>query len=421
MHQLRRSLTTRGAAFAGCGVVLVAAGVLLGQHDVTRVGILLLALTVIALVLVRRHGLTLDVVRTATPSRVAIDERAVVTVRIRNIEPAPSPVVMAEESIDYALGDRPRFVLPSLRPGDVQEVQYVVRSHTRGVHRIGPLGVRVRDPFGLTLRTAAVSGDAEVVVLPKVVPLPHGRSLGSGIGSEGSIPHMVALHGEDDQTVREYRDGDDLRRIHWPATARTGELMVRQEDRPAKRRAVVVLDTRAVGHAGSGRSSSLEWCVTTAASVTAHVVDAGYAVHLLTSDPRADTGVHHDESLAEGLETLARVGLGAEDSLRAVLHAANALTSQGGLVVYVGGPVGDDDARTLSALRQPGSAGAAMVVDPDAFGGRRKSAPAAGPGRVEATLAVLQASGWMSTPVDARTTPALAWAAVVGGQVVGAR
>ena len=420
MHQLRRSLTTRGASFAGCGVVLVAAGILLGQHDVTRVGILLLALTVIALVLVRRHGLHLDVVRTATPSRVAIDERAVVTVRIRNIESAPSPVVMAEESIDYALGDRPRFVLPSLRPGDVQEVQYTVRSHTRGVHRIGPLGVRVRDPFGLTLRTAAVSGDAEIVVLPKVVPLPQGRSLGSGIGSEGSIPHMVALHGEDDQTVREYRDGDDLRRIHWPATARTGELMVRQEDRPAKRRAVVVLDTRAVGHGGSGRSSSLEWCVTTAASVTAHVVDAGYAVHLLTADPRADTGVHHDEALPDALETLARVALGTEDGLRAVLHAANTLTSQGGLVVYVGGPVGDDDARTLSALRQPGSAGAAMVVDPEAFAGRSRKG-AADAARAEATLATLQSSGWMTTPVDARTTPALAWAAVVGGQVVGAR
>jgi uncharacterized protein (DUF58 family) len=419
VRQLRRSLTTRGAAFAGSGLVLVAAGILLGQHDVTRIGVLLLALVVIALVLVRRHGLHLDVVRTASPSRVAIDERAVVTVRIRNVEPTPSPVVMAEESIDYALGDRPRFVLPSLRPGDVQEVQYTVRSHTRGVHRIGPLGIRVRDPFGLTLRTAAVSGDAELVVLPRVVPLPQGRSLGSGIGSEGSIPHMVALHGEDDQTVREYRDGDDLRRIHWPATARTGELMVRQEDRPAKRRAVIVLDTRTSGHAGSGRSSSLEWCVTTAASVTAHVVDAGYAVHLLTADRGADTGIHHDETLPDGLETLARVGLGPDDGLRAVLHAANALTSQGGLVVYVGGPVGDDDARTLAALRQPGSAGAAMVVDTEAFGGRGHQAGSST--HTAATLAILQASGWMTTPVDPRTTPALAWSAVVGGQVVGAR
>ena len=424
MRQLRRSLTTRGAAFAGCGLVLVASGILLGQPDVTRIGVLLLALTAIALVLVRQHGLRLEVVRTARPARVAIDERSTVTVRIRNPESTVSPVVMAEESIDYALGDRPRFVIPSLRPGSSQEIQYTVRSHTRGVHRIGPLAVRVRDPFGLGLRAAAVSGDAELVVLPRVVPLPSARSLGSGIGSEGSVPHMVALHGEDDQTVREYRDGDDLRRIHWPATARTGELMVRQEDRPAKRRAVVILDSRSSGHAGSGRSSSLEWCVTTAASVTSHVGAAGYAVHLLTADAGADTGVHHDESLDAGLDTLARVTPGPDDGLRAVLHAASGLTSQGGLVVYVGGPLADEHARTLAALRQPGSAGAAMVVDPSAFAGR-----AAGIARgarstehAAATSATLQSSGWMTTVVDARTGPAAAWAAVVGSQaVVGAR
>jgi uncharacterized protein (DUF58 family) len=419
VRSLRRSLTTRGAAFAGCGTVLVASGVLLGQRDVTRIGVLLLALVAISLVLVRRHGLRLEVRRTAAPSRVAIDERAVVSVTVRNVEASTSPVVMAEESIDYALGDRPRFVIPALRPGTSQDVQYTVRSHTRGVHRIGPLAVRVRDPFGLTMRSAAVGGRAEVVVLPRVVALPVGRSLGSGIGSEGTIPHMVALHGEDDQTIREYRDGDDLRRIHWPASARPGELLVRQEDRPAKRRAVVLLDSRAGGHAGSGRSSSLEWCVTTAASVTAHVQRAGYAVHLLTSDPGNDTGAHHDDSLEAGLDTLARVTTGPDDGLRAVLHAASAVTSQGGLVVFVGGPLSDDDARALAALRQPGSAGVATVVDPSSFGGgsRGRGADA----RAETTAEVLRASGWTVTVVDSRTTPAAAWSAVIGAQTVGAR
>ncbi|MFQ6170475.1 DUF58 domain-containing protein [Oryzobacter sp. R7] len=420
MRTIRRSLTTRGAAFAGCGLVLVASGVLLGQRDVTRVGVLLLALVAIALVLVRRHGLRLEVRRTAVPARVAIDERAVVSVAVRNAEGTTSPVVMAEESIDYALGDRPRFVIPALRPGTTQEVQYTVRSHTRGVHRIGPLGIRVRDPFGLTLRSAAVGGQAEVVVLPRVVTLPTGRSLGSGIGSEGTVPHMVALHGEDDQTIREYRDGDDLRRIHWPASARTGELMVRQEDRPAKRRAVILLDSRAGGHAGSGRSSSLEWCVTTAASVTAHVQAAGYATHLLTSDAGHDTGAHHDEGLETGLDTLARITTGPDDGLRAVLHAASAVTSQGGLVVYVGGPLSDDDARALAALRQPGSAGVAMVVDPVSFGGRaRRSAD--GETAAATTTEVLRASGWTTTVVDSRTSPATAWSAVVGARLVGVR
>ena len=79
MRTLRRSLTTRGAAFAGCGIVLVASGILLGQPDVTRIGVLLLALTAIALVLVRRHGLRLEVAarrrRRASPSTSARSSR----------------------------------------------------------------------------------------------------------------------------------------------------------------------------------------------------------------------------------------------------------------------------------------------------------------------------------------------------------
>ena len=59
---------------------------LLGQPDVTRIGVLLIALVAMALFLVRRHGLELEVVRTAVPARIAIDERAVVTVRVRNGE-----------------------------------------------------------------------------------------------------------------------------------------------------------------------------------------------------------------------------------------------------------------------------------------------------------------------------------------------
>lgn len=420
MRTLQRTLTTRGASFAGCGVVLVAAGMLLGQYDVTRVGVLLLVLTALALLLVRRHGLHLEVDRTVVPGQVAVDERSVVTVRVRNTEAGPTPVLMAEESIDYALGDRPRFVLPALRPGTTREVQYTVRSHTRGVHRVGPLRVRVRDPFGLTLRTAAVSGHAEVVVLPRVVPLSAGRSLGSGIGTEGTIPHMVALHGEDDQTIREYRDGDDLRRIHWPATARTGDLMVRQEDRPAKRRAVVLLDSRRGGHAGSGRAGSFEWSVTMAASVVGHLVDSAYAVHLVVADPGADRGTRHDDTLPGALDSLARVELADDDATRAVLHDASALTGQGGLVVYVGGPLPDDDAHALAALRQPGSSAVALVVEPRSFGGRRASL-AAGDGRpAAATTATLSASGWLAHVVDSSTGPAQAWSTVVGGALAGA-
>ncbi|MGL5816555.1 MAG: DUF58 domain-containing protein [Phycicoccus sp.] len=410
MGDLRRSLTPRGAAFAGSGLVLVAAGILLGQPDVTRVGVLLLALVALALVLVRRHGLRLEIRRTASPARVQVDERSVVTIEIRNAESSVAPVLLAEESIDYALGDRPRFVIPSLRPGGSQAMDYGVRSHSRGAHRLGPLSVRVRDPFGLAQRAAAATGDTELVVLPRVVALPDGRSLGSGVGTDGSIPHMVSLNGEDDQTVREYRDGDDLRRIHWPASARTGGLMVRQEDRPAKRRAVVLLDTRRSAHGGSGRHGSLEWAVTMTASLLSHVVDAGYTAHLLTPD----AGAHHDDDLEYALDSLARVGHGDDDGLRAVLHAAGGLTGGGGLVAYVGGPLTDDDALVLAALRQPGSTAVALVVEPAAFGARATAVHLAEP--AGATVAILRNSGWSAVAVDGRTSPAEAWSAVVGGR-----
>ena len=113
--------------------------------------------------------------------------------------------------------------------------------------------------------------------------------------------------------------------------------------------------------------------------------------------------------------------LRSDDSLRAVLHAASVLTSQGGLVVYIGGPLGDTDVRTLAALRQPGSTGAAMVIDPRAFTGRQRAGSDADTTLAETTVAGLRSSGWVATVVDGQTTPPVAWGVLVGAPAVGAR
>jgi uncharacterized protein (DUF58 family) len=418
---LRDSLTTRGACFLAAGLVLFCAGLLLGQRDLTRIGVLLLALPLAAALLSRRHSLSLEVQRTVRPSRVAVDEPAVVTATLRNPEGARSPVLLAEEHLDFALGERPRFVVAPMGPGERREVQYAVRAGTRGVHALGPLAVRVRDPFGLSVRSAAVGTPGTLVVLPRIHPLSAGRQLGRGLGAEGSIPHRVALHGEDDQAIREYRDGDDLRRIHWPATARTGELMVRQEDRPARRRAVVLLDSRRDAHGGAGAAGSLEWCVEMAASVSSHLIDLGYTVHLITTDAASDSGTHEDSELEPLLDTLARLQADDADGFRAVLHAAHGVTSGGGLVVAVVAGLDDDAAHATASLRQPGSTGLAFVVEREAFGGRpalgRRGGHPTGLGPT--TAAALTASGWSAALVRPGTTPAEAWGTVVAAGVTG--
>ena len=166
----------------------------------------------------------------------------------------------------------------------MRAIDYAVRSDLRGRYQLGPLGVRLHDPFGLANRNAVLEGTADLVVLPAVHPLSSIRPAQRRRRSEGEQAHLIALHGEDDVTIREYRDGDDLRRMHWPATARTGELMVRREERPAQRRAVVLLDPRPSAHRGTGPRSSFEWAVTAAASVAVHLSDSGYAVHLVCAE-----------------------------------------------------------------------------------------------------------------------------------------
>lgn len=420
MRRFRDSLTTRGAAFLASGIVLVLAGLALGQHDLTRIGTALCALPILAGLLGRRHDLSLTVAREARPTRVTIDEPAVVQVTMSNPSLNRSPVLFAEEHLDYSLGDRPRFVIPALASGVSTHVEYAVRAHVRGAHRLGPLGVRVQDPFGLTMRHASLSSHDELLVLPRIIDLSHGRALGRGLGSEGSVPHRVALHGEDDQSIREYRDGDDLRRIHWPATARTGELMVRQEDRPAKRRAVVLLDTRARAHGGKGPASSLEWAVTMAASAMTHLLDLGFAVHLLTPDPGQESGVREDSDLDRSLETLARTVLTDEAGIGGILHAASGATAQGGLIVAIVGAVDDDAARALSSLRQPGGPGLALVIDVPAFssaGPRSSDGP-----DPHATTAALAGAGWSALAAGPDLGVADAWANVAGSRrLVGAR
>ena len=89
-----------------------------------------------------------------------------------------------------------------------------------------------------------------------MVPLPAVRLTGEYAGTGDSRARSVAVHGEDDAATREYRHGDDLRKVHWRSTARVGELMVRREEQPFQSRATVLLDSRTIAHRGSDSAES---------------------------------------------------------------------------------------------------------------------------------------------------------------------
>ncbi|OLT39890.1 hypothetical protein BJF86_06515 [Serinicoccus sp. CNJ-927] len=396
-------LTARGKVFAVLGVLLVVAGTFLGYEDVTRVGLALLLLPVLVLLLMPRRPPRLTVSREVTPQRLTPEERGKVEVRFRNVG-ARSAVYLAEEHLDYQLGDRPRYILPRMSTGEERRLRYTVRSRHRGAYALGPIVLRQRDPFGLTFRTLHLSSRTELLVLPRVVSLGDDRLRGSSRGSEGEMPQMIALQGEDDVSIRSYRDGDELRRVHWPATAHRGELMVRQEDRPARRRAVLLLDSRADAHPGTGMRASYEWAVSAIASVARHLVADGFVVHLLADETLRDGSAEHQVELGPLMDTLARVQPEEDARLDRVTAAASSFTSGG--VLLIAAVVAHDDAalRSLASVRQPGSRALAFVLDPARFG-----ADQGGSSATDRPTGVLADAGWRTVTVGSHTELAQAW------------
>jgi uncharacterized protein (DUF58 family) len=138
------------------------------------------------------------------------------------------------------------------------------------------------DPFGLA-RTKVGSGPVDrIVVYPAVEPLtgfPIVR--GQDPAMQASRPEHARRGGEDFYTLREYQRGDDLRRVHWPSSARTDQLMIRQLETPWQSRALVLLDVRSESYESG---AAFEKAVSGAATVVTHLVSSGFDADLWAGD-----------------------------------------------------------------------------------------------------------------------------------------
>ncbi|HET9422439.1 MAG TPA: DUF58 domain-containing protein [Nocardioides sp.] len=402
MREALAGLTVRGRAFAAAGVTAVVCAVLLGQPALTRVGVLLVALPIITAFFVGRSRYRLALVRTVQPQIVPAGQPARVRLTITNEGKTPSGALMLEDQVPYVLGSRPRFVLEGIARGWRRHITYQVRSDIRGQFQIGPMSVRVSDPFGLVELGRAFRTTVPLTVTPRTVPLPTIPLGGGWTGSGDNRPRAFATGSAEDVTVREYRHGDDLRRVHWRSSARIGELMVRREEQPWQSRATVFLDNRVVSHRGHGIASSLEAAVSAAASVAVHLSHRGFMVRLVTASGENTTGAWHfrDADLNTGplLEALAVV-----TALEQVRLDSGWLSepSGGGLTVAVLGEVRDLDIPVLRRMQHHTSSAIALALDVNAW-----STPNGGDGGASALLTQL---GWRSATLRPRDRLETVW------------
>jgi len=385
-------LTTRGRCFLAAGGAAALCAFVLNERDLLRVAVFLMILPVIATAIVFRTRYRLSCTRGLEPSQVPVGQQVRVALRLENVSLLPTGVMLMEDTLPYTLGGRPRFVLDRIGPRDVRTVHYPVRADIRGRYVIGPLSVRLTDPFGMVEMIRFFCDRDTLTVTPAVHPLPTVTLGGEWIGGGGIRARSVSTHGDDDAAIRDYRNGDDLRKVHWRSTARTGELMVRREEQPRQSRAAVALDTRSAAHRGGGPGSSFEWAVNAAASVAVHLAGAGYSLQLI-SDTGTDLAAAGGNARTVLLDQLACVSQSQNRSLAPAVHALR--RSAGiGIVVAVLGCLDLDEADMLSRSRNGSTVGVAVLLDSTTWAGLPARQRALAQTQYERTARLLTGAGW---------------------------
>ena len=166
------------------------------------------------------------------------------------------------------------------------------------------------------------------------------------------------MAGEDDVIPREYRDGDELRRVHWKSTARYGELMVRREEQRWRNRATVLLDGRASSHLGAGAGSSFETAISAAASIGVHVAQEGLTGQFISDTDVVRSGPFFEDRLLDALAVIR------PSNQRSLDRAFKELKLSGaGVIIAVVGKLTPAEAQQLAACRSEGSQGIALLLD----------------------------------------------------------
>jgi uncharacterized protein (DUF58 family) len=218
-------------------------------------------------------------VRRRPPGRIHAGRPFLMEISVENTKKRLSSFSIEVEDL---VGGRPldkRCYFLKVPPGRVQKTSYRHTFTRRGLHRFDGFRIASKFPFALFRKSRDVASEGEVLVYPAVYqlppPAPRARNIGeTAVAKIGRRGEFFGL--------REYRDGDDRRDIHWRSTARAGRLLVREYEEEAQRRATILCDNALPDGADDEAVDALERAISLAASLATTYIKLGYAVRLIT-------------------------------------------------------------------------------------------------------------------------------------------
>jgi len=252
----------------------------------------LLAVLLVSRFLTREWTEQISATRACNKQMANIGEQVAVVVTVTNNGRFPVPWMIVEDSVPrHAIVQRPpriklhrkRRKIIRLKAGERVTIPYQVEFLMRGYYQLGPLLVESGDVFGLHRRYRILTEPVYILVYPRVVPLQ-----GYDIASRRPIGEVRMTHRMfEDPTrisgVRPYQTGDALNRVHWRATARTGELHSKTFEPSSIAGATLLLDFHRDRYLSRHEPFRSELGITTVASLANAVYQLGQQIGFITN------------------------------------------------------------------------------------------------------------------------------------------
>lgn len=289
-------LTRRGRAALVAFVVLLLAGRILGVTELFGIAVAIVVLVLLSVVRLRVSHIRAHLAARLSPEVIEAGQPTVLELFVENSGIVPSPTNRLQ--LLPSGGGRHRILVPRLSPGERATVTIGLDSSRRGRHAIAGYDAVMTDGLGLASKRLVSTGSVAYLVRPRSEELPHTLPLSTGISGQEST-HSAAdrlLTGA--SMLRLYAPGDDLRRVHWPTTARVGDIMVREggdPDTASRSGTTIILGTQ------RGGGDRFERAVEVTASLAGVALREGML--------RVMTTTGYDSGLAHGLDHLDEITL----------------------------------------------------------------------------------------------------------------
>ena len=243
--------------------------------------------------------------------------------------PTRRPLERPDASVSFAPGWR------------TTEASWHFLPACRGEYPVSPPLITSGFPFGLSAARRELATGGKLLVWPKTFPVGPIPLAAEGRNADGLALRDKPGTWGDLLGVRPYRRGDSLRRIHWPQTARHGQIVVCEVQAGAVPRIQVVLDTHPDAHVGAGPDGSREWAIRVAASFAESWIKQGAEVGMVIKGCAvAFAGASTRVRSAAALDALARLEPGNDLDLATVLSLPECRRCDRGLRVIVTTDVG---------------------------------------------------------------------------------